>query len=166
MPIMDGYEFCCNMRREDTKIPIVIMSNYTDKEKLLQSIPLNLTQYLIKPIDYNTLVDTLLQLIQKIESSDISIQFINKIIKYNTITKELTEDEKPIVLSKSEIRTLDILLKLKNTLVTNDMISDAIDNEEIKSNQAIKNIIYRLRQKVGKDNIANVPSFGYILRIT
>jgi len=164
MPIMNGYEFCSQIRKVNKKIPIVIMSNYADKEKLLSVIPLDLTQYLIKPIDYTTLINTFSELIEKIENS--SIQLINKTVKYNTITKELSDDINNIILSKSEIRTLDIFLKLKNSIVSDDMISNAIDNEESKSNQAIKNIIYRLRQKIGKDNIVNVPSFGYILRIT
>ncbi len=80
------------------------------------------------------------------------------------VTSILPFKDNIILISKSEIRTLDILLKLKNTIVSNDMISNAIDNENNKSEQAIKNIIYRLRQKIGKSTIVNVRSFGYILR--
>ncbi len=166
MPIMNGYEFCLQIREDNKKIPIVIMSNYSQKDKLLQAIPLNLTEYLIKPIDYTTLSATLLKLIQRIEDENIIAQFVTPMITYNTITKELKENESIITLSKSEMKTLDILLKLKNRIVSNDMISDAIDNTEHKTEQAIKNIIFRLRQKIGKDTIANVPSFGYILRTT
>lgn len=33
-----------------------------------------------------------------------------------------------------------------------------------KSEQAIKNIIHRLRIKIGKELILNIPSLGYILK--
>jgi len=166
MPNMNGYDLCINIRKDNKRIPIVIMSNHSEKEKLIKSIPLNLTEYLIKPIDYTTLTTTLEKLSKRLDDESITAHFITPFIKYNQITKELTKDETIIHLTKTDIRTLDILLKLKNTLATNEVISHAIDNEDNKSNQAIKNIIYRLRQKLGKDTIINVQDFGYILKIT
>jgi DNA-binding response OmpR family regulator len=41
------------------------------------------------------------------------------------------------------------------------MITVTLDNTDL-SYQAIKNIIYRLRKKIGKDFIKNVQSLGYI----
>lgn len=166
MPIMNGYELCNQIRETNKHLPIVIMSNYSEKDKLLKSIPLNLTEYLIKPIDYTMLTATLHKFLEKIKDENIVAQFITQTITYNSITKELFDNKTLIALSKSEMRTLEVLLKLKNSIVSNDTISDAINNQEHKSEQAIKNIIHRLRQKIGKDTIVNVQGFGYILRVT
>lgn len=35
MPLMDGEEFCRNIRNKNYKIPITIISNYYEKEKLI-----------------------------------------------------------------------------------------------------------------------------------
>ena len=59
MPTMNGFELCKEIRVKNRKIPLVIMSNYSDKEKLLKSITLGLKDYLIKPIEYNQLLETL-----------------------------------------------------------------------------------------------------------
>lgn len=40
MPLMDGYELTLAIREKNKKIPITILSNHDDKEKLLKCIPL------------------------------------------------------------------------------------------------------------------------------
>lgn len=56
MPLMDGEEFSRQIRINDHKIPISIISNYSEKEKLMKLIDLELTGYLLKPISYNDLM--------------------------------------------------------------------------------------------------------------
>lgn len=67
MPLMNGYELCKEIRIINSKIPLTIMSNYSDKEKLLKSISLELSEYLVKPVEYQQLIDTLLKMIEKLE---------------------------------------------------------------------------------------------------
>ena len=43
MPLMDGEEFSRQIRINDHKIPISIISNYSEKEKLMKLIDLELT---------------------------------------------------------------------------------------------------------------------------
>lgn len=71
MPLMNGYELCKELRDKNRKIPLVIMSNYSDQEKLLKSITLELTDYLVKPIEYKQLVETLLKMIEKLERENL-----------------------------------------------------------------------------------------------
>ena len=159
MPIMDGYDLAMEIRKDNKKIPIVIMSSHTDQEKLLNVIPLNITEYMIKPLNYKTLTTALLKVLEKLDDQNIFAQQITPTTIYNSITKELTINDKIVSLSVSEIKTLDIMIKLKNTLVSTELLSTSIDNYNYKSDQAIKNIIHRLRGKIGKDTIANVQGF-------
>jgi two-component system, OmpR family, response regulator VanR len=165
MPKMDGHEFFKAIRKKDTQIPLVIISNYSDKEKLLKSIPLSLADYLIKPIDYTTLTSTLISMVQRIENDAIRSYKISNNLLYDNIKKELIQDGEIILLSKSEIVTLELLLKNKNTILPTQEIELYLDPIETKSNQAIKSLMYRLRKKVGKDTIINIPGYGYILKI-
>jgi len=82
MPLLSGYGLCKAIRQEDKYIPLVIMSNYSDKEKLLSVIPLALAQYLVKPIEYVTLTATLISMIEQLEINGLDIFVINNSISY------------------------------------------------------------------------------------
>ena len=144
---------------------MIIISNHTDQDKLLKSISLNLSEYLVKPLEYPTLTKALLKIILKMEENNSLIEYISPSLKYNIITKELYNNEEKMFLTKSEIAALEFFVKNKNQLISSDKISIAIETGGNKSEQAIKNIIYRLRKKLGKDIIENVQGLGYILNL-
>lgn len=162
MPVMNGYEFCQIVRETNKNIPIVIASNYSESEKLLKSIPLNLTEYLIKPINYTSLTLVLSKMVKKLQDSGLVHEQITKDIQYNHISKVLKSSEEIIPLTKNETLLLELFLKNKNSLVSNTLIEYNVNDSGL-SNQAIKNLIYRLRVKIGKEHIVNIKEMGYML---
>ena len=112
MPIMNGYELCKNIREKNRKIPLVIMSNYSDKEKLLKSISLELTDYVIKPIEYKQLLETLVKMVEKLERENLLSFTINNDKKYDFFKKEIYDEKENtyIKLTKSEIIILELLI--------------------------------------------------------
>jgi len=164
MPEMNGHELCSEIRKTNLKIPLIIISSSSEKEQLLNCMLLNLTSYIEKPLDYDTIMKTLLQLIEKMNNENILIESITDNIKYNSITKKLLIDKEEIVLTQNAIITLEFLLKYKNEIVSSTQISNCFNNQDIKSEQAILNIIHRLRVKLGKKVILTVSGFGYILK--
>lgn len=48
---IDGIELVKIIRKENTKIPIVIITAHTDKDYLLKAVQLHLEQYIVKPIN-------------------------------------------------------------------------------------------------------------------
>jgi DNA-binding response OmpR family regulator len=141
------------------------MSNYSDKEKLLSVIPLALAQYLIKPIDYASLTATLLSMIEQIEVNGLDIIVINDFISYDRFNKILIDKEEEIGLSNNEIILIELFIIKNNQIVTMEEINFAINSAEARSKQAIKSLIYRLRKKLGKDVILNIPAYGYIFKV-
>ena len=166
MPLMDGEEFCRNIRNKNYKIPITIISNYYEKEKLIKLIDLELTNYVLKTVNYEDLIDCLKKMINKLEKLDFHDFQINKNIKYSFLTKELIDIENNITtkLTKSEVIFLELLLKNANTIIPIETIQLNLSLSEVKSEQAIKNIIYRLRKKIGKDTIQNLNNLGYFYK--
>jgi DNA-binding response OmpR family regulator len=51
-------------------------------------------------------------------------------------------------------------------VVSYDLIEHALWFDELKGNESIKNIIYRLRKKLGKNLIVNIQDMGYLLKPT
>jgi len=165
MPVLSGYDLCKAIRKENKYIPLVIMSNYSDKEKLLSVIPLSLAQYLIKPVEYRTLTHTLLSMIEQIEVNSLDIIVINASISYNRFSKTLIEKGRSVHLSNNEIAILELFILKKNQIVSTEEINRCFDFIEDKSKQAVKSLIYRLRKKVGKEVVLNIPAYGYMFKV-
>lgn len=113
MPIMDGYELTKKIRQICEKTPIVIMSNYTDKDKLLKCIPLNLTKYLEKPVKYEELLETLNLCKINSEKNNLIKFVIDSKLNYNFKTKKLLIEENEVILSKIEITILEHFINKK-----------------------------------------------------
>jgi DNA-binding response OmpR family regulator len=141
-----------------------MISNYSDKEKFHNVIPLNITQYLIKPINYADITTALSNMMERLYENGMIDVKITDTLSYNYINNILKDDTTILPLSKKEILLLKLFLKHKNSLITYSMIEYALDDFEI-SNQSIKNIIHRLRQKVGKKTIVNIKEMGYMIAI-
>lgn len=66
MPKMNGIEMIRKIREIDDKQEIIVISAYTDSEYLTQSIQLNVTGYIIKPIEFMQILQMLDQSIYKL----------------------------------------------------------------------------------------------------
>lgn len=55
MPMVNGIEFLEMIRQKNEHIPFIFTTAHSDVEYLLKSISLNVSEYLIKPIDINAL---------------------------------------------------------------------------------------------------------------
>lgn len=56
MPKIDGLEMAAKIRKINRVVPIIVLTALSDKETILSSVDLNITNYLIKPVDIKKLV--------------------------------------------------------------------------------------------------------------
>jgi two-component system response regulator VanR len=168
MPEMNGEELCESIRKIDGSIPIAVMSNYSDREKLLKMIPMNLTDYLVKPIEYNEIIELLKKFLDRYYGAQEEKVMINKKTFYDTKEKILFINNESIKLSKSELAVLEILVIKMGSVVSTDEIAISVDEFEVKSEQAVKNLIHRVRKKMKingiEDAIINVQGIGYTIK--
>jgi two-component system, OmpR family, response regulator VanR len=115
MPLMNGYELTKAIRLTNKNIPIVMMSSYTDQDKLLNAIKLGLVDYLIKPFDYNTLIGVLNSMASKMEEGYAHHFKLSDSLTYSSLEKSLIDTAVgfKIKLSKSEINYLSCLCSIK-----------------------------------------------------
>lgn len=165
LPIMDGYELCKEIRKLDKSIPITVLSNCNDNEKLMSVVPLRLTNYIIKPIDYTGLTKMLLEIVDRLEEENLLRVYLNKNIIFDKTKNDIIKDGVSTSLTKSEVKILNLLIEEEGKIVSNEMIDNLFDSLDSKSNSSIKNHIYKLRQKLHKDLILNVKDIGYILKL-
>ena len=59
MPEEDGFSLICQLDKMELQIPVIVISAYDDKEKLLKAIKLGIMDYLIKPLDSKKLKEAM-----------------------------------------------------------------------------------------------------------
>jgi DNA-binding response OmpR family regulator len=163
MPCLDGYGLSKEIRKTDKTIPIIISSGYSDKEKLLNAIELNLIKYIEKPLNYEKLSSALSLAIKSLEENNRLQTIINEELTYNYIDKIIIKNNDIIQLTKQEISLLELLLSRRNSLFMKESVEDIVFGEPVEAN-TMRNLVYRLRKKLGSDIILTVKDLGYIIK--
>ncbi|EAL5963635.1 response regulator transcription factor [Campylobacter jejuni] len=164
MPIMDGLDMAREIKKISDDVPIVVLSVYSEKERLLRSIDIGIDKYLIKPVDIEELFKVLDYLIgEKIEAN--MLVKISEEYQFNKTKRTLIYNGEEIVLTKKELAFISLLLKQPGALVLHEDIKKNIWIGEHVSDTAVRTFIKRVRDKVGEDFIKNVPSLGYKINI-
>jgi DNA-binding response OmpR family regulator len=166
MPVVDGYELVRNIREQDKDVQIIIMSSHSDKDKLLKAISLDLVNYLVKPINYSTIIATLMSVIFRGDKKSLIFEKLSGKFTYNKKTQELFFNEKKVSLTKGETKLVDFLIKNRGRPISKLEISQQLSTEEkFKSEQSIKNIVNRLKLKFEEDLILSAKEVsGYIIK--
>ncbi|EHY0632177.1 response regulator transcription factor [Campylobacter jejuni] len=164
MPIMDGLDMAREIKEISDDVPIVVLSAYSEKERLLRSIDIGIDKYLIKPVDIEELFKVLDYLIgEKIEAN--MLVKISEEYQFNKTKRTLIYSGGEIVLTKKELAFISLLLKQPGALVLHEDIKKNVWIGEHMSDTAVRTFIKRVRDKVGEDFIKNVPSLGYKINI-
>ncbi|EJM0524994.1 response regulator transcription factor [Campylobacter jejuni] len=164
MPIMDGLDMAREIKEISDDVPIVVLSAYSEKERLLRSIDIGIDKYLIKPVDIEELFKVLDYLIgEKIEAN--MLVKISEEYQFNKTKRTLIYSGEEIVLTKKELAFISLLLKQPGALVLHEDIKKNVWIGEHVSDTAVRTFIKRVRDKVGEDFIKNVPSLGYKINI-
>ncbi|EAI1047262.1 response regulator transcription factor [Campylobacter coli] len=164
MPIMDGLDMAKEIKEIANDVPIVVLSAYSEKERLLRSIDIGIDKYLIKPVDVEELFKVLDCLVgEKIEAN--MLVKISEEYQFNKTKRTLIHNGKEIVLTKKELAFISLLLKQPGVLVLHEDIKKNVWIGEHVSDTAVRTFIKRVRDKVGEDFIKNVPSLGYKINI-
>lgn len=107
MPNMNGIEMLKSIKELCPSQNIIITSAYTESEFFIDSIKLGVGSYIIKPIDYDQLIDVLYTMVSKInQERELIIYRYNlekmvetKVKEYQSLEHERVEDYEKILLA-------------------------------------------------------------------
>ena len=164
MPKLNGVDLIKRIRKENLEIPIIVTSAYTDKDFLLESIKLSLIEYTVKPIRQSELI----RLLE--ESAAVLLEKMKTVIcidaqhTYDYTNKILTCGNITVALTQKEIEFLEILFAYRGNLVTRQTLEDKLYIYEEAPPSALKNLVFKLRKKIGNDLIKTVGNLGYTIQ--
>ncbi len=169
MPSMDGINLTKSIRKLDKNQQIIILSAHTDREYLLELINLGVSQFIVKPIDYDELLLMLSKIISHKNNSDsdnnrIIIDLGNGFM-WDKTNLLLTKDNENVELTRHELYLLQLLVNSKRVISNEDIIEDFYNNNINISDNSIRNLVFKLRKKLPDDTISSIYGMGYKLMI-
>jgi DNA-binding response OmpR family regulator len=168
MPIIDGLEVAKQIRKNDDKTPIIMLTGYSDKELLLNAVNLKLEEYIIKPIDFKKFNVTIDKLIDRLNQKNLTP--IRDNIQWDTKNELLLCDNMIIKLTKKEQLVIQLLINNLNKFIENNSMIYHIWEDEMPDNShdnKLIQLIYRINKKLqtylddGDKFIENSYTLGY-----
>ncbi len=163
VPGMSGFELLEEVRKNNIDTPAIFITSYTEIDNLEKGFELGCNDYIKKPFDLIELkvrVSTALkQTMPKAKDDTIEL---GSLYSYNTKNFTLMQDGQEIMLSKTEKMILNLFVKHKNQVVSQEMIRDYVWDDYVDSAN-IRVQINNLRKKLNKDFIKNIRGVGYKL---
>jgi DNA-binding response OmpR family regulator len=162
LKVSDGnaLEFIEYVRSKNTNIPIIILSAHKDEKFLFKAIPLNITSYELKPLNFSNFTKILEKCSLQLNKNKVHIK---DSIFYDLQKKILIKDNLEIKLTKNESIFIELLIDNRNHLVTRETINETIWENKSVTQSALKNLLLRLRKKVSKDLFTSIQNLGYQL---
>jgi len=163
MPIMNGLSFLQEIRKINHSIPAVIISSYSDKEKLLKAIKLNLVSYLVKPLEFSDLKNVLEECALWMDKHGLLKVSISENCVYDYSTKTIsTKDDTVIALTAYEYKIFEFLLTNRNKVVTFEKIFYILDNDDTNK-KSLTSLVYKINKKLSSPIIKNIKDVGYTI---
>ncbi|WP_456389383.1 response regulator transcription factor [Hydrogenimonas sp.] len=163
MPKMNGLEMTGVVKKEFPDLPVVILSAYSDKEKLLGAIDAGVVKYFIKPFDPEELLTYLCSLAKTLKKR--SLIALKEPFAYDLQSEQLFKNGILIHLSQRESRFIAQLLHSPNNYLSNEAIKERLWEDENVSDERLRTFIRRVRKKSDKSLIENISGQGYVLRV-
>jgi DNA-binding response OmpR family regulator len=164
MPLMGGIEFVTEVRKTNKTIPIVVLTAHTNSEYLLKLIDMHIEHFIVKPMNFEKLLDALQKCEKAIQKSSTIQQTLPLKYSYNWEKKILSYEEQEIRLTKKQIAFLELLFKNPRRIVTYSEIEEYVwGDESIMTENSIRSLVKNLRKKLPDNLIENLSGIGYKL---
>ena len=165
MPKMDGISMLEHIKQRNPNTLFVIFSAHSHTDYFLKSIQVGIDGYIIKPFDIAQIETLIKELVEKLDILEKSKKLVYLQYGYHYDGEMLYDKEgTPIKLSKNEQLLFKLLSSSKNGVFSAMDIENYVFEDIEADNKRIRNLIYRLRNKLDIDLIESVYSLGYKLK--
>lgn len=166
LPKVSGVDICKNIRAQNIKIPILLLTARVDITDKVQALDTGADDYLIKPFSFEELVARIRALLRRpAEALPTELKVQN--ITLNTATRKVTQNNKEITnLTMKEFALLEYLMRHPNQVMSRNQILDHLWGFDFDSFSNVVDVhMKNLRRKVKLNKILEtVRGVGYRLK--
>ncbi len=162
MPKMDGYTVC-EMIRNESDIPIILLTALDDEDSQVKGFDLLADDYITKPFSMPLVLRRIEAVLRRSKSADSN----SNILAYREIQLD-TENYKvfvagqEIILTAREFEILHLFMENPGRVFTREQLLDIIWNYDYAGDDKIINThIKNIRKKLGVDCIETIRGVGY-----
>lgn len=166
MPKMNGLELCGLLRKEQSAVPILMLTARDATSDKILGLDAGADDYLVKPFEVDELLARMRSLLRR-RSGDKSPILMVGTLKLNPASRRVERDGKAIELSAKEYALLEFLMRHTGHILSKQQILDHVwDGDMDPFSNVVDVYIGYLRAKVdrpfeGSNLIMTVKGLGY-----
>ncbi len=167
MPKLDGWSVLRNIRQENKKLPIVMLTARAEEQDELFGFELGVDEYITKPFSPKILVARVEAILKRVKPDSKELKSYDGIVIDNE-GRTVTVDGKAVELSFREYELLKYLLDNENIALSRDKILNTVWNYDYYGDsRTIDSHIKKIRHKLGKKgkHIQTIRGIGYKFEI-
>ena len=171
LPGGDGYAFCRNLRADErtAKVPVIMVTARDEDADIVAGLEVGADDYVIKPFSARILSARVRAVLRRaaVEPGDEKDVLTRGPIEIDRTHHTVKIDGRPVTLTLSEFKTLDLFMRRPGVVFSRYQIVDAVHGEDYPvTDRSVDVQIVGLRRKLGKygELIATVRGVGYRMR--
>jgi two-component system copper resistance phosphate regulon response regulator CusR len=170
LPKVNGFDVCKEIRNQNQKVPVLMLTALSTTEDKLKGFDLGADDYLVKPFEFKELLARIKVLIKRSQTT-VSVSNILKVadLELNSESKSVYRNKKKIELTAKEFNLLEYLMVNKGKVLSKAQIAEKVWEISFDSGtNVIEVYINFLRKKIDKDSslklIHTQIGMGYVLK--
>ncbi|QFT88183.1 Alkaline phosphatase synthesis transcriptional regulatory protein PhoP [Bacillus sp. THAF10] len=170
LPGMDGFEICKEIRRDNSGIPIIMLTGKGESYDKIRGFGLGVDDYMVKPFDPNELIARVKAVLRRSNPSS-----LHEVVNIPGITINMNEykvyvNNAEITMPPKELELLYFFVVNKNQVFTRQQLLDNIwgydyDGDSRTIDVHIKRIREKLEEQSERWNLRTIRGIGYKLEV-
>ena len=153
LPIINGYDLCKEIRKTDSKTPIIMLTAYGTSDNKIAGFDAGADDYVVKPFELRELVARINVFLRRSQPERMKSEKLTIAdLEMDLDTKAVTRGNKRIELTAKESLLLETFLKNKYKLLSRELIIEKVWGIDFDPNTNIIDVyVNYLRKKIDGD---------------
>jgi len=163
LPRRDGLAVLQRLRARKDRTPVLIATARDAVAQRVEGLNLGADDYIVKPYELDELLARIRALIRRAAGrAEPAYEHLG--ITIDPVTREVTVDGQPVVLSAREWSVLQLLLARPGVVLSRKQLEEKLYSwKDAVNSNAVEVYIHGLRKKLGTGLIQNVRGVGYMI---
>lgn len=167
MPIMDGFTLAKEIRKTDSKTPIIFLTAKSQTQDVVDGFQYGGNDYLKKPFSMEELIVRIHSLLERVKIKEETTIIHIGVYSFDRTKQTLTYNDDITTLTHREAELLYYLHENRNTILDRSFILNKLwGNDDFFTTRSMDVFITKLRKKLNHDpsiQILNIRNHGYKL---